>query len=137
MVDWFNNFQSLRQEKEGDCGVCVFGKLAGIEREEILRDLPGADEAKVTVDQWEDWLRSKGFDVTRYPPDEKPQLPCAHLVQRGQYASHWIYQDERGIHDPDPSFAAMPPDHPDMLDFSAYMRKLLSISIKRCDADQV
>jgi hypothetical protein len=65
-MDCFDNFQSLRQEGERDCDVPVFGKLTGVSREEILGDLPEAAEGKVTVDQSENWLRSRNLDVTRH-----------------------------------------------------------------------
>ncbi len=116
------------------CGVCVFGKLANVDGDQILRELPGAGEGRITVSQWEDWLRSRGFEVRRYQSDEKPPLPCAHLVQGGGRFFHWIYQDEKGILDPDPTFQCMPPNHPSMLDFSAYGGRVLSIFVKCDDA---
>jgi hypothetical protein len=48
--------QSLMQEGSWDCGVEVFRKLAGVNRPELLQDLPQAING-IPVAQWEDWLK--------------------------------------------------------------------------------
>lgn len=126
-----NNFQSLRQEGERDCAVPVFGKLTGVSREGILRDLPEAAEGKVTPDQWEDWLGNRSFGVTRYNGcNEHYELPCAHLVQR--HSPHWVYEDENGVLDPSPCMACMPPHDSRMRDWDkTYGGRILTISVKQ------
>lgn len=99
--------QSLRQQGQWDCGVEVFGKLAGISREELLRELPEAANG-ITVSRWEQWLTEKGFQVKRLGRDEEYTLPCAHLIKRLPH-HHWIYEDGTGIHDPDPKLAIVSP----------------------------
>jgi hypothetical protein len=128
-LNTFQTFQSLRQESERDCGVPVFGKLAGVSRQEVLRDLPQAVNG-ITVSQWEDWLRGKDLEVTRYSENEAYTLPCAHLMARAPENFHWIYQDDSGVLDPDPAFQFMPPNHPKMLDLSCYAARVLTISVK-------
>lgn len=125
-----DNVQSLRQEGDRDCSIPVFGKLTGASREEILRDLPNAAEGKVCVARWEDWLRSKNFDVTRHDGrDEHYEIPCAHLVQ--PHSPHWIYEDENGVLDPSPVFMCMPPNDPRMRDWEGtYEGRILTVSIK-------
>jgi hypothetical protein len=49
LEDWFQP-QLLRQESAMDCGVCVFGALTKLSREEILSDMPDATNGK-TLDQ--------------------------------------------------------------------------------------
>lgn len=74
--------QSLQQKSDRDCGVCVFAKLTGMTEEQVIVELPDAYLGTVTVNGWEDWLRVKGFKVTRrdgYPDDI---VPCAHLLRR-------------------------------------------------------
>jgi hypothetical protein len=128
-MDCFDNFQSLKQEADRDCSIPVFGKLGSASREEILHDLPEAVEGKVTVAQWEDWLRSRNLDVRRHDgSDEHYQLPCAHLVQ--PHSPHWIYEDVHGVLDPSPVFAAMPSDEPRMREWVAtYGGRILTISV--------
>jgi hypothetical protein len=36
----------------------VFAALAGIRQEDLLRDQPHAPEAKVSIQEWEEWLNS-------------------------------------------------------------------------------
>lgn len=127
MSDWFPVAQYLFQESERDCAIPVFGELSGRSRAAILERFPHAVNGEVKVVEWEEWLRSLGF--TRYQPDEPFTLPCAHLVERGEDAYHWIYQDARGVFDPDPSFRFMPADHPQMLNLSCYSRKFLTVSV--------
>jgi hypothetical protein len=130
-MDRFDNFQSLRQEGERDCGVPVFGKLAGASREVVLRDLPEATEGKVTVAQWEDWLRNKkNLEVVRHDGrDEHYDIPCAHLVQR--HSPHWIYEDENGVLDPSLPFACMSPNDRSMREWeSTYGGRILTISVR-------
>jgi len=129
-MDCFDNYQSLRQEGERDCSIPVFGKLAGASREEILRDLPHAAEAGVSVGQWEDWLRGRSLDVIRYDGhDEHYEVPCAHLVQ--PHSPHWIYEDADGVLDPSPVFNAMQRDDPRMREWNTtYGGRMLTISVK-------
>jgi hypothetical protein len=61
--------QSLMQEGSWDCGVEVFRKLAGVNRPELLQDLPQAING-IPVAQWEDWLKAKGLIVERHQEDE-------------------------------------------------------------------
>jgi hypothetical protein len=129
-MDRFSNFQSLRQEGERDCSLPVFGKLTGASRVEILRDLPEAAEGKVSVRQWEEWLKNRNVGVTRYDGrDGHYEVPCAHLVQ--PHSPHWIYEDEIGVLDPSDCFRSMPPDDPRMRDWDAtYGGRILTISVK-------
>ena len=121
--------QYLFQESERDCAIPVFGELSGCSRAVILERFPQAVDGEVKVVEWEDWLRSLGFNVTRYQPDESFTVPCAHLVERAPGVFHWIYQDARGVFDPDPSFRFMPADDPRMLNLSCYSRKILTVSV--------
>jgi hypothetical protein len=117
--------QSLRQEGSWDCGVKVLRKLAGVTREDLLRDLPEAING-VTVSQAEEWLAARGFVVERRGEGEAYTLPCAHLVGRPPYY-HWIYEGGTGIHDPDPTFAYMPPKQVKL----AWYERVLTISLGR------
>jgi hypothetical protein len=74
--------QYLFQESERDCAIPVFGELSGCSRAAILERFPQAVDGEVKVVEWEEWLRSLGFNVSRYQPDESFTLPCAHLVER-------------------------------------------------------
>jgi hypothetical protein len=76
-MDYFA-MQSLRQHGQWDCGVEVFGKLSGISREEVLRDLPEAYNG-ITVSQWEQWLIEKGFQIKRLQPEEEYTFPALTL----------------------------------------------------------
>jgi len=109
----FSNIMKF-QEGESDCSVPVFGELTGLSREELLREMPNAVEGRVTVLQWESWLRSKGLKVDRHQRDEEYTLPCAHLLLWAG-RPHWIYEDETGVHEPNPAFMCVPPDDPIML----------------------
>jgi hypothetical protein len=120
--------QKLRQEGEADCSVPVFRELAGISREELLRELPHAVGARVTVQQWEEWLYSKGRKPVRHQNDEPYTLPCAHLVEWAG-RPHWIYQDQTGVHDPNPAFTCMPEDDSRLLTFEVYKQRILTISV--------
>jgi hypothetical protein len=92
--------QGLRQEGDMDCGLPVFGALAGLTRETILHDVPHAASG-LTVDEWKDYLRKKGLGVMQYGSDEGYPLPCAHLVR----GLHWVYQArDGGFHDPSEVF---------------------------------
>jgi hypothetical protein len=95
--------QSLRQEGEMDCGLCVFGKLANLTRKEILDDMPDAANGK-TVEEWETYLskklRPRKLKSVRYQVGEVYPLPCAHLVSAGR--PHWISGGERGHPRPQP-----------------------------------
>jgi len=129
MNDRFPIGQYLFQESEKDCAIAVFGELSGASRLAILDKFPQAKDGQVSVVEWENWLRSLGFVVIRYQPGEPFTLPCAHLVERAPDVHHWIYQDTRGVFDPDPSFRFMPPDDPRMLNLSCYSRKILTVSV--------
>jgi hypothetical protein len=124
--------QMLRQRFERDCGVVVFGKLAGVAYEDVCRDLPDAHLGNVTVDCWVHWLEAKGFDVLKRQGCPSDIVPCAHLVapvDDGRYC-HWVYRDADGdIHDPASPFAAMPADDPRMRDLTCYSCKFLTISV--------
>jgi hypothetical protein len=96
--------QTLLQMGPWDCGVEVFSKIAGLTREELLRELPEAINA-VPVIRWEEWLTARGFVIERRQRDEEYTLPCAHLIRRPPH-HHWIYEDHKGILDPDPKFQA-------------------------------
>jgi hypothetical protein len=52
----------LRQEGEIDCGVCVFGKLVGLTREEIIFDIPDAVKG-ITDKQWQAYFNVKGLEM--------------------------------------------------------------------------
>lgn len=122
--DWLEH-QRLRQQGDMDCGVSVFAELTGFSREQIISELPGAENGK-TVSEWEEYLGSKGFSVTRYISDQKYPLPCAPLVDSGA-SYHWIYQaGDGGIHDPSPVFQFVPPK---VLNFSYYGARILSVAI--------
>jgi hypothetical protein len=129
MKDWLPIGQYLFQETEWDCAIPVFGELSGRSRAAILERFPQAVDGEVKVVEWEEWLQSLGFNVNRYQPDESFTLPCAHLVERAPGVFHWIYQDARGVFDPDPSFRFMPADDPRMLNLSCYSRKILTVSV--------
>jgi hypothetical protein len=122
--------QFLQQSGNMDCGVCVFGALAGLSREEILRDRPQAADEGLAVDRWVEYLESKGWMVTKHRPDESCSLPCAHLVDAGG-TPHWIYQTEEGVFDPNPANRYMPANDPRMLNFSLYASRILLITIAR------
>lgn len=68
--------QTLLQMGPWDCGVDVFRKLAGLTREELLRELPEAIDG-IPVIRWEHWLTSRGLLIERRQPGEEYALPCA------------------------------------------------------------
>ena len=119
--------QKLRQHGDSDCSVPVFAALAGISEEELLRDLPDAPKAKINVEEWEQWLRTKGKRATRSLGQEYA-LRCAHLVEFAGML-HWIYRDDTGVHDPNPAFQYVSANHPEMLKLSYYSKIVLTISI--------
>jgi hypothetical protein len=124
--------QRLCQRFERDCGVCVFAELAGVSREEILRDLPQAHLGTVSVDAWTEWLEKKGWAVLRQQECPDDIVPCAHLVGRSNTDFHWIFRDAEGdVHDPSPVFTAMPADDPRMKSITFYPLKVLTLSISR------
>jgi hypothetical protein len=122
--------QYLRQQGAMGCGVSVFAELTGLSRAEILHDRPQGEEDGLTVREWEEYLSTKRCFVRQYRPDEPYPLPCAHLVHAGG-GCHWIFQDERGVFDPSPSFQYMPADDPRMLNFSVYVARILTIAVTR------
>jgi hypothetical protein len=127
--------QSLQQNRERDCGVCVFAKLVGITEEELLRELPDAYLGTVSVKDWEVWLESKGFAVTRRQECPDDVVPCAHLVGHGVHTredAHWVYRDEDGdVLDPSPVNFYMPPNDPRMRRLDVYSEKILTLTIER------
>jgi hypothetical protein len=132
----FPKQQKLRQQTDRDCSVPVFAALTGISETEICRDLPLAPQQGVTVDGWMAWLSQRGLDPLKRDGCPVDIVPCAHLVgpthPRSLTHFHWIYRDEDGdVHDPDPSYAAMPADDPRMRELSLYGTKELTISVSR------
>lgn len=130
--------QSLLQRHERDCGLVVFSALAGVSREDLCTDLPDAPLGLVSVDRWEAWLQSKGFEVLRRDGCPEDVVPCAHLVgpdnPGANHDSHWVYRDADGdIHDPSPVFQAMAADDPRIRNLSHYGMKLLTISLAKRD----
>lgn len=108
-LDWWFEGQMLHQETDMDCGLCVFGALAGLDRDEILAHMPDASSGK-TLGEWDSYLQAKGLKLIRFRPGEEHPLPCAHLheIVPGYY--HWIYQaTDGGIHDPSPTWTYYPP----------------------------
>jgi hypothetical protein len=53
-----------------DCGVCVFGELLGLTREEIIFDIPDAVKG-ITDKQWEAYFNVKGLEMVRHQPGEE------------------------------------------------------------------
>lgn len=95
--------QMLRRRLERDCGVIVFGKLAGVDYEDVCLDLPEAHLGTVTVDGWMNWLTNRGHDVVKHQGCPTDVMPCAHLVAPfdDRRYCHWVYRDADGdIHDP-------------------------------------
>ncbi len=127
--------QKLRQLSGRDCGVEVFSELAGSTRSELLNDLPSALDGTVRPDQWEEWLSSKGFTVTRHEGCEQYDLPCAHLVGNHPMSNsdfHWVYRDPDGdIHDPSPVLQIFCANDSKLRSLSFYDTKVLTISVKR------
>jgi hypothetical protein len=127
--------QRLCQRTERGCSVPVFAALAGIPEDQVLRELPGADEGKVRLDRWLAWLEEKGCKVLRRDGSETDILPCAHLVgqnPRDESDFHWVYRDEDGdVHDPSPVSLAMPADHPWMRELSGYNTNVCTVSVTR------
>jgi len=116
--------------------VPVFSALTGIPEDEIRRDLPEAALGTVDVDQWIEWLESKGAKVLKRYGCPSDIVPCAHLVApnppRNRSDFHWIYRDEDGdVHDPSSVWAAMPADDVKFRDLAYYEHKELTISISR------
>jgi hypothetical protein len=50
-AEWWSQSQLLRQESEMDCGVCVFGALRNLTRDEILLDLPDTVNGQTVLSQ--------------------------------------------------------------------------------------
>jgi hypothetical protein len=137
MIFKFPKQQMLRQERDRDCSVSVFARLAGISEATLLQELPQACAGEVGHNQWIEWLKSKNIGVVEMhegcPTDV---VPCAHLLSehqpRDERDFHWIYRDEDGdVHDPSPCFAAVPADDPGMRDLKSYPFKILTISVSR------
>jgi len=124
----FPKRQMLRQKTDRDCSVPVFAALTGISEIQICQKLPLAPQQEVTVSDWMTWLREKGFQPHKRDGCLTDIVPCAHLVgptdPRSARHFHWVYRDEDGdVHDPDPSFAAMPADDLRMRDLSMYGKR--------------
>lgn len=116
-VAWIPKYQRLQQQGDMGCGVAVFAELTGLTRQEILSDQPQAENEGLRVIEWEAYLIHKGFEVRLYDSKKRGYLyPCAHLMDKGLGAYHWIYEDCDGdILDPDPSARYIPPDDPRLL----------------------
>lgn len=130
----FRKGKKLRQESARDCSVPVFACLARVSEEEVRQDLPEAVLGLVSVSQWENWLKEKGFQVLRRDGCPADIVPCAHLVAEGPPRDrtdfHWVYRDADGnVRDPSPAYTCMPPDDPRMRDLSAYERHELTLSV--------
>jgi len=126
--------QKLRQESERGCAVPVFASLAGLSEDEVRRDLPQASLGRVSIIQWENWLKKRGFNVLRRDGAPTDILPCVHLVAphppRDITDFHWIYRDADGdVHDPSPAFEAMPADDLRMKNLSVYDKAELTLSV--------
>jgi hypothetical protein len=132
--------QRLFQTSERDCSVPVFAALADVSEDEVCQDLPNVRLGEVSVEKWEAWLKTKGFDARRREGCSSDELPCAHLVAlydpRDERDFHWIYRDSDGdVHDPSPTFSAMPANDPRMRDLSCYHTKVLTISVSRLQGE--
>jgi hypothetical protein len=128
--------QRLQQKAARDCSVPVFAELLRISEQQLCAELPLASEGKVSVDGWMTYLAEKGCEPEKRDDCRTDKLPCVHLVgpktPRSREDFHWIYRDEDGdVHDPDPSFKAMPADDSRMRDLSVYGRTVLTISLGR------
>jgi hypothetical protein len=124
--------QMLRQRSECDCGVVDFGKLAGVDYEDVCLDLPEAHLGTVSVDGWMNWLENRGHHVVKQQGCPTDVMPCAHLVAPfdDRRYCHWVYRDADGdIHDPAPSFAFMPANDSRMRDLTCYECMVLTLSI--------
>lgn len=130
----FPKAQKLRQESDRDCSVPVFASLAGVSEDEVRRDLPQAALGRVRYLEWIGWLEKRGAKVTLCEGCPSDIAPCAHLVATHQPRDdgdfHWVYRDADGdVHDPSPSFAAMPADDPGMKNLSVYAQRVLTLSV--------
>jgi hypothetical protein len=128
--------QRLRQKSDRDCSVPVFAALTGISEDKLCLDVPLAAMGLVSVDQWKNWLRKRGFQVSERDGCPVDLLPCAHLVAthppRDLTDFHWIYRDGDGdVHDPSEVSLAMPADDPRMRNLSLYSLHQLTLSISR------
>jgi hypothetical protein len=125
----------LHQKGTRDCGVCVFAELAGVSYEQVIQELPGADEGTVTVDGWIAWMKTKGINFEMREGCPADVVPCAHLVSNTMTSKddfHWVLRDEDGdVHDPSPVAMYMPADDPRMRDLETYAFKKLTLSAKR------
>jgi hypothetical protein len=127
--------QELCQKSDRSCSVPVFARLSGISEEELMREVPGASEQKVTVAEWHDWLKGKGFTVNWRTGCHTDILPCVHLVANSpqdEKQFHWVYRAvDGGVHDPSPVFTAMSPHDRYMLNLEAYSIHVLTFSVER------
>lgn len=123
--------QMLRQKRERDCSVPVFAALTGMSEDQIRTEVPGADDGKVSVDGWRDWLQKKGFTVTQREGCPSDVMPCVHLVASARGA-HWVYRDQDGdVHDPSLDVLHMPADDERMRSLSTFRTKVLTLSVSR------
>jgi hypothetical protein len=126
--------QRLLQRQARDCGVVVFAEMAGVSYEDVLNDLPGADLSPISVDAWENWIKSKGFAVQREQGCPQGLVPCAHLVSTvdDNRFCHWVYRDDDGdVHDPSPRSIHFAADDPRMRNLSLYDFHVLTVSVTR------
>jgi hypothetical protein len=125
--------QRLFQLGERDCSISVFAALANVAESELINDLPGASRGEITVEGWEQWLRSRGLEPKRREGCPTDVLPCAHLVAnspRGINDFHWVYRDELGdVHDPSPVSSSLTADHPHMRELKSYDTHHLTITV--------
>ncbi len=124
----------LSQNGDRDCSVPVFARLAGISENELLSELPQARLGEIDHRQWIDWLKDRKLSVEVHEGCPTDVVSCAHLVSlhepRDRADFHWIYRDEEGdVHDPSPSFAAMPADDARMRALEPYLIKALTIVV--------
>jgi hypothetical protein len=125
--EWLLQSQKLRQQSEMGCGVCVFSALLNLSEEQILADVPHAKNG-MTLDQWCEYAKTKGWELIVHQQGQKHTLPCAHLHEIAPGYYHWIYQaEDSGIHDPNPSWQHYPPK---LVKLSFYKIKL-TVTLKK------
>lgn len=125
--------QRLLQTSDRSCSVSVFASLACISEQEVEVDLPGAAHGEVSVEQWEQWLSSRGLRTQRLEGCPLEYVPCAHLVAnfpQNLRDFHWVYRDENGdVHDPSPTTLTLGANHPHMRQLKSYDTHQLTIAI--------
>lgn len=126
--------QKLHQKHDRDCSVPVFAALTGLTEEEVLADLPNAALGLVTVDEWCEWLESKGFEVNKRDGCPDDIIPCAHLVAHVLEKAddpHWVFRDEDGdVHDPAEGYVPANDERMRTLAFYSIKRLTLTVTWK-------